>query len=438
MSSPATAVRDAGGAHLLHGAYSLLANTGLSAILGMAFWVLAARVYPTAQVGRDTVLIAVMLELSTICQLNLGNAIVRFLPDLGAGSARALAGAYALSASAALALGGAFVVAVPHLTAGLGDLRHSAPLAVGFVLALTLWGIFTLQDQALTATRRAHWIPVENVGFGAMKLAALAVLAGSGLRHALFLAWTAPMLLLLAPVNALLFSRAIPERAGELHGEATLTRIGARSAASFLGADYLASVLTQATLTIMPLVVLSTLGARQAAYFAMPFTIVLAFDTFAYGACSSLVVEGSLAPQRLGSLSRLFLARVLAPVIPLAALLAIGAPLVLLPFGSAYAVHGAGLLALMMLGSVFRAILALFSAIARVQRRGLLLAAIELALLLLVLGPSLALAGSYGIDGVGASWLAANAVVCVAILPTLVRFLRSGASGPARHAPSRR
>ena len=64
---------------LLRGAYSLIANTAVTSVLGMGFWVAAARLYSSAEVGRDTVLISVMIELSTVCQLNMGNGIVRFL-----------------------------------------------------------------------------------------------------------------------------------------------------------------------------------------------------------------------------------------------------------------------------------------------------------------------------------------------------------------------
>ena len=86
---------------LLRSAYSLVANAAITAGLGVVFWVVAARLYDPGDVGRDAALIAVMLELSAICQLNMVNAITRFLPSLERGTARALLRAYALSASAA-------------------------------------------------------------------------------------------------------------------------------------------------------------------------------------------------------------------------------------------------------------------------------------------------------------------------------------------------
>jgi O-antigen/teichoic acid export membrane protein len=412
--------------HLLRGGYSLLANTAVTSVLGMGFWVAAARLFSSVEVGRDTVLISVMIELSTVCQLNMGNGIVRFLPDFGARSARALGAVYGLSGAVALVVGSVFVLVAPGLSHELAYLGGDATLAVGFVAALVLWGVFALQDAALMATRRAPWVPVENGLFGALKLVALPLMLALGAVNGVFLAWVLPMALLLIPVNLLVFRRAIPTHLAGAPRESSIVRLGPRRVARFLAQDYLASVFTQATLTVLPLLVIAILGARQSAYFAMPFTIAMAFDTFAYSACTSLVVEATLDRERLRALTKVFARRVLALLVPAAALLSVAAPLVMLPFGHAYAEHGAGVLRLLMCASIFRIAIALFSAVARVQGRGRRLASVELLLLVLVLGPAIVLAHSHGIEGVGAAWLAANAVICAGVLVSLVRFLRGG------------
>jgi O-antigen/teichoic acid export membrane protein len=419
VADPAHAPR-----HLLRSAYSLLANTAVTSALGMVFWVAAARLYTTVEVGRDTVLISAMIELSTVCQLNMGNGIARFLPDLGRRSARALGAVYVTTGTVALAVGTTFVLVAPTLSHQLGYLGNQTTVAVGFVAALILWGLFTLQDAALTATRQAPYIPVKNGAFGLLKLIALPILLAAGTINGIFLAWVLPMALLLVPVNLLVFRRAIPAHLANGVRESSIVRIGRRRVVRFLAQDYLASIFTQATLTVLPLLVIAILGATQSAYFAMPFTIVLAFDTFAYSACSSLVVEGTLQHESLGTLTRVFIRRVLALLMPAAALLALAAPLVMLPFGHLYAEHGAGALRLLLCGSVFRAVTALFSAVSRVQGRGMRLAIVELVLLVLVLGAAIPLAHTDGIEGVAAAWLGANAIICFAVAPMLVKFLR--------------
>jgi hypothetical protein len=410
--------------HLLRGAYSLLANTAVTSILGMGFWIMAARLYSSVEVGRDTVLISVMLGLSTVCQLNMDNGIARFLPDLGRHSARALISVYGLTAAVALVLGTAFVLVAPGLSHELAYLGDEAKIAVGFVVALALWGVFTLQDAALMATRRAPWIPIENGVFGVLKLVILPVLLLVDTSNGVFIAWVLPMALLLVPVNLLVFRRAIPEHVAGEPRESSIARLGRGRVVRFLAQDYAATVLTAVTLTVLPPLVIAVLGARQSAYFAIPFTVAIAFDTLAYSACASLVVEGTLEQESLPALTRLFVRRVLALLAPAAVLLAAAAPLVLLPFGRVYAQHGAAVLRLLLCASVFRTVIALFSAVARVQSRGPRIALVEVALLVLVLGPAVALARSHGIEGVAAVWLAANVVICLAVVPVLLRSLR--------------
>lgn len=410
--------------HLLLGVYSLAANTAVTALLGMGFWLGAARLFSSEVVGRDAALISVMIELSTLCQLNLNNGIVRFLPDLGAPSRRAVAAAYAASAAFAFLVGSAFVGVAPSVSSEFAFIGDSTLLRVGFVLALVLWGIFALQDAVLTATRQAIWIPLENGLFGLLKIAALPLFLALGAANGVYAAWVLPMALLVVPVNLFVFRRAIPRHVGTERGESSLRRFGARRALGFLAQDYAAAVFTQATLTLLPLLVLAILGAEASAYFSIPFMLVMAFDTFAYSTSTSLVVEGALGGQHLRRLVHLFARRVLALLLPTGLLLILLAPLVLLPFGHDYAENGATVLRLLLCASLLRVGIALFSALSRIGGHGWRLAAAELALFLLALGLAIPMAHSNGIEGVALSWLIANALVFLAVLPFLWRSVR--------------
>jgi O-antigen/teichoic acid export membrane protein len=99
----------------------------------------------------------------------------------------------------------------------------------------------------------------------------------------------------------------------------------------------------------------------------------------------------------------------------------------MLPFGPAYAQHGADVLRVLLCASLLRTAIALFSAISRVLGRGTRLAAIELALLVIVLGAALPLARAAGIEGVALAWLLANAAICAAVAPSLIAVVRRAA-----------
>ncbi|HXD55933.1 MAG TPA: hypothetical protein VN618_14350 [Solirubrobacteraceae bacterium] len=380
----------------------------------------AARLYPAATVGRDTVLLAIMVELSAICQLNLTTATARFLPGLGARGAPALRRAYTATFVASLVAGSAFVLAAPAVLGQFRFLTAEPWLAVAFVSALAAWGVFVLQDAALAALRRASLVPVETALFGVLKLAALPALLVFGRSDGVFLAWVLAMPPLIVVVNLLIFRSAIPAAGPD-------GAVPPPGAARFLAADYLGSVLSQASMTMLPLAVLATLGSRQSAYFAIPFAIVTAFDTLAAGASVALIVEGGRNPDRLPSLARAFGRRVGLPLIPAAAALALGAPALLTAFGASYARHGTGALRLLLAASVARIVLALFTAVARAKKQGARLALLNGATLVL-LAAAFPVARSHGITGIAAAWLAANAVVCLPVVWQLGGLLRGSPS----------
>jgi O-antigen/teichoic acid export membrane protein len=414
-------------------AYSLAANAALTAALGVAFWVVAARLYDPVQLGRDAALIAVMLELSTICQLNMVNAITRFLPSLREGTARMLVRAYGVSAAAALIGGLLFVLVAPRISHELGFLTDDWRLGALFAIGLVAWGWFALQDSALTAVRRAVWVPVENGAFGLLKLAGLPLFLALGATDGVFLAWTLPVLILLVPVNVFLFRVAIPEhlRSYRPAGSALLARLGRRGLVRFLAQDYGATVLALAPTAILPVLIVALLGAGANAYFFIPYTMVGAFNMLFFAAGTSLVVEGALAEERLRAMAGRIARRFALMVVPGTAVMIAAAPLILLPFGEDYVRESSSVLRLLACGCVFYAVLALYVAVARVQGRSSGILAVEVLKLPLLLGGAVALSGPFGIDGVALAWLGSVAMVALAVMPSLLRFFRGGAAPPA-------
>jgi O-antigen/teichoic acid export membrane protein len=414
-------------------------NAGVTAALGVAFWVVAARMFDADDLGRDAALIAVLIELSTICQLNLTNALTRFLPSLQGGTARALVGAYAASAGAAALVGGCFVAVAPLVSEDF-EFLHDQPLAaVAYVVAQVTWGWFVLQDAALTALRRAPWVLVENGVFGVLKLAALPIAVWVGASNGIFLAWVLPALLLLIPVNLFLFRTAIPVHLRRYRPQGSvLWRLGRRRLVRFVGLDWGATVLAQASTTALPLLVVAMLGSAANAYFYVPFTIVVSFNMLFHAASTSLVVEGAMAEHRIQALTVKLARHLTLLLIPGTLLIVAAAPLIMLPFGDDYVRESTSVLRILACACAFRAVSTLYLAIARLHGQGLRILVVEGAQTALLLGGAILLADPLGLDGVAVAWLASSAVVALAVLPALVRHLRSTelAASPTVAAPS--
>ena len=415
---------DAGSAALLRTAYSLIANVLLVSALGFAFWIVAARLLPASDVGRDSALISAMIAISSICQLNLAGAIYRFLRVTRVSPARVILTAYGVTALIATAAAIAFVLAAPAVSDDYSFLRERSWPAITFVAAVALWGVFNLQDAALTALGRAPWVPVENAVFGILKISLLPVLLAVSTGHAIFVSWVVPMVLLLLPMNVLLFRRAVPERPPRGEAASPVEQFGRRGLFRFLAQDYLGAVSTHASATMLPVVVVALLGSSQGAHFYVPFMIILTFDQAFANVAASVTVEGAVAGERFPLLVRtavrrfgLMLAAGMAAVIVLA-------PLVLLPFGEQYADAGAPVLRLLALASVMRAVVVLYIAICRVEGRSDRALGIQAFTLVVVLVATLLLGPDGGIVGIGIAWLLAHTAAAFVAAPHLVSTLR--------------
>ncbi len=406
---------------LLRSAYSLAVNGVVTAGLGMAFWIVAARLFPAEVVGRDSALIAAMVQLSMIAQLNMSNAIIRFMPGrLAAG--RLLLGAYATSALAAILLGSGFVLLAPLVSDDFDFFAREPLTSVAYVISIVLWGVFTLQDAALTAMRQAPWVVVESGVFGVLKLIGLPLLFLMSAKHGVFIAWVVPVCLLLLPVNWLLFRRVLVAERSLVADEAL--HQSRRRLVGFLALDYLATVFIQTSLTILPLIVIGVLGSRATAFFYIPFTIAVALDALFSSLGSSVVAEGALAPERVGELVRLLGKRIGLLLMPVIGVLFVAAPLVLLPFGREYSRESTSILRILLLASVFRAAVLMAAAIWRIERRGARIATLEGVMLLGLVCAAIPLAHFFGVSGVAFAWLGSAVAAAAAASPVLLRYIR--------------
>jgi O-antigen/teichoic acid export membrane protein len=409
---------------LLKSAYSLALNVVLTSALGLGFWVVAARIFPSATVGRDAALVAAMTTLSAICQLNLGTAIPRFLPIVRHRPERVVWISYLLTGVVSVLGATAFVLVAPAASHSYRFLSARPALGLLFVASVVVWGVFALEDAVLTATRRAVWVPLENAIFGVLKIAALPVMLTMASATPVFIAWNAPVVALVIPVNLFIFLRVLRKPIAPAGGLTPVERFGLRGLLRFLATDYAASIFMQTSTGLLPVLVVALLGGRSGAYFYMPFSLIVAFDTLFFLVMQPLTVEGALAEARVPELAREIVRHFGWLLIVGIILLAAGASQILALYGPAYARHGAPLLRWIALASLFRAITGMYMAICRVEGRASRILATQAATFVLVVVLVAALAPSHGVAGVGVAWLVANAVVAGGTVWYVIGVLR--------------
>src|ERR671933_106181 len=161
---------------LYRNGYALMLSTGMVSALGMAYWVLAAHHYSAEAVGLNAAAISAMTFVSGIAQLNMGGALLRFVPGTGRATKRLVGAAYLATTLAAALVGSLFVLGVRLWSPRLSVFSHPG-FALLFVLATMVWGIFAQQDNVLTGLRQAVFVPIENVLYALAKIGLLLALA---------------------------------------------------------------------------------------------------------------------------------------------------------------------------------------------------------------------------------------------------------------------
>ena len=398
--------------------YALVANTIGTTAVGFFYWVAAAHLYDRQALGRCSALVSALIVVSSLAQLDLPTILPRFLPQAGRSAGRFIAYGYGASSIAAVAVGVGFVTILPRLSPQWQFLRTSPSLAVIFIVALVIWGVFALEDAALTGLHRAVVVPLENSAYGVAKLLLLVGVATVLPSIGIFAAWLIPLLVIVPAVNWLIFRRYV-----RLRDAASASSLRAREVVRFALLDYLGMLFAQGYGYVMPLLVLSVLGAAANSSFFVAWTIASALELASLNFGTSLLVEGMRAPGRLAELTRGVLIRCGLITVSGAAVLTAGGHIILRLFGPAYG-DASLLLALLGMATIPISIVIVTFALDRIAGRVGRVALTQLALAVLVLGLAVPLMKKLGIEGVGFAWLSAGLVVALVRFPTVVHAIR--------------
>ncbi|QQM44366.1 lipopolysaccharide biosynthesis protein [Streptomyces liliifuscus] len=414
--------RSSGGSPLFRNAYALMLNTGISAVLGLGFWLAAARYYSESAVGQGSAAIAAMKLLAGLTAVTLTGALARFIPVAGRGTGRLIFRTYAGSSVVVALAAGLFLLTL-NLWGSSYRFLHSPLIAVGFVGAVVAWSVLTLQDGVLTGLRSALWVPVGNTVFSAVKLVLLVAFAAAIPTMGVFVSWVAAIAVSVLPLGWLVFRRLVPRhvKATAEHAEPPTTREIGR----FLAGDYTGSLFSLAVVYLVPVIVAAQVSSADNAYFYITTTIGGTVNLLAINMGASLTVEGSHDPARLAANTRAALRRMARIMLPVAAVLFFGAPWILGVFGQGYADAATPLLRWFAVGAVLRVVMETYFAVLRAQSRTSGLAWLQGLLCLLVLGLTVILLPRMGLTGAGVAEISSLAVIVALAAPRLYRIVRT-------------
>jgi hypothetical protein len=401
---------------LFRNAYALMANGGLTGLLGLGYWLLAARHYDPANVGRSWAVIQAVMFAGGLTALNA--MLLRFIPQSGRRTASFVLGAYGAGSAAALLIALGFLATLDRWGPSFAHLHGVGP-GLWFLTMTVAWNIFTQQDAVFTGLRRSHWVPIENTVFGLAKMVLLVAFAAALPSDGVGLSWMLPVLASLLPVNALIFARLIPAHVRETDGRRpppTAAEIG-----RYVGGDYVGGIFAHATINLIPVVVAARIDSRTNAYFTMAWVLGMMLNLLSVTMAMSLTVEGSFDGTGFAGKVRAALRRTVMLLVPASALTALCCPFALEVFGPGYAGEGAPLLQLLALATLPKAIIELYLGVLRVRSHTRRIAVIQGTRFLGTLAVVLAVPADRVLTGTGIGVLMVHLLIAAAILPALRR-----------------
>jgi O-antigen/teichoic acid export membrane protein len=331
--------------HMVRNSLYLILSSGLQAGLGFVFWIVVARVFSPADVGRASSLISATTVIAYLALLGLNSTLVRFLPTAANRNALITAG-LVMVAGCGAAIGLLYVIATPLIAPRLAFVEHHATLAAGFVLLAAAASVNLLTDSVFIGSRRAGYCALTDgaVG-GTTKIVCALLLAGTG-AYGVFAASTAAFAMSAVVSLILIFAvlRWRPSPVNPLRALRPLLR--------FSTASYAANVLNLLPVLVVPLIVLDRLGARSAAYYFVSFQIATLLYSAAYAVGQSFLAEGSHAGVDWRELRRRSRRALVALYLPGVLVVIVAAHWVLLVFGPHYSQHGALSLVMLALAAV--------------------------------------------------------------------------------------
>jgi O-antigen/teichoic acid export membrane protein len=154
---------------------SMAGTTLVTAVLGAAFWWLAAREFPRQDVGVASAAVSAMTLLGTFATLGMNTLLMGELADRPGRPGPFITASLAVTAAAGTVFGFLFAVVVPLVSPDLTPLSADVGAALLFAAGVALTTIGLVFDQALIGLLQGNLQLWRNTLFSSSKLLALIV-----------------------------------------------------------------------------------------------------------------------------------------------------------------------------------------------------------------------------------------------------------------------
>ncbi|AGK60089.1 hypothetical protein Asulf_00053 [Archaeoglobus sulfaticallidus PM70-1] len=401
---------------LYENAYYLMAGSVVSASLGLIYWIVIARIYSPAEIGLASALISTVGMLSSFSLLGFNLGLVRFLPE-DEDKNGTINSCLTMSGLISMMLSIIFISGITLWMPKLLFLKENMVFSLLFTFFAIIGSILFMQRYVFIAFRSVKFNFLQQIIANVLKIPLAIVLISLGVLG-IFLAYGSALLLAVILGNVLI--RII------LPGYSPLPTIKKKVINDMLHysfANYVAGIFGGISNFILPLMVLSILGAEANAYFTIAFTASMMVFTVPCAIATSLFAEGSNVPEklRINAIRSIKLSFIL--LIPLSILIFLFGDKILLLFGRAYSENAFKLLSIFIISAVPISIIETYVSVERVRRKvgNVLVTYVIMATSTIVM--SYLLMTRIGLVGVGIGWLIGTGIAALVVTTRQVRFI---------------
>ena len=406
---------------LYRNAYYLMAGSAAAALLGFVFWIVVARYYSPSDVGLAGALISAMQMLATLSTLGFDIGLIRFLPE-ERDKQGVINSCLTIPGILSIVLAVIFISGLALWTPKLLFIQENLIYLLCFVIFTVINCLFSIQRSIFIAFRSANFNFIIRILASGIKIALPVILVffgAFGIFSSMGIALCITVL-----IGILLIRKVLPGyRPLPMFRRQVINRIS-----YFSFGNYIAGFINSAPIYILPLMVLSLLGAEINAYFYIAFNISQIVFMLPVATSMSLFAEGSNTPEEIRSNTMRAVKLTLTLMLPLIAIILLFGDKILLFFGKEYSESASNLLSILVLSGIPLVIIEPYIAIKRVQKQVKPIIYTWIFFAIVTLGASYLLTTKMGLIGAGIGWLLGTGLTAVITTTVLVRWLRKGAS----------
>jgi O-antigen/teichoic acid export membrane protein len=379
-------------------------DVGFIAISGMVFWVLAARTITAEEVGLATAVISAATLIASLSRLGMDEGMVRYFPQTE-NKKDLYSMVVVITTLLSLILTAIFLINLNFFSPALIFLREKWFL-LAFTAYVIIYSLSLSQNTALIAMRKSYLYFLKDLLLG-LRIPVL-------------------FLIIMAGVLGVISSISLTFLISVVFGAYILHKCGisfkprpdigpVRNILGFSLGNYISGLPAIVYATVIPIMIINTLGAEQNAYFYIAYSISGLLFMIPNAISGTLFVEGSHdLPLKENTIKSIKFALLL--LIPSVMFIVLFGDKLLMFFNKEYSVNSFEILRLLSISSIFGMVCSIYSSIKKIQKDIKMVNYINFALSALILGLGYIFMIKYGLIGLGYAWLFSNLIVCVFVM----------------------